>query len=101
MRSLQVLRQFGWPVVFDVTHSVQLPGGAGASSGGQREFVPTLARAAAGAGIDALFVEVHPDPRKARSDRDTQLPLVELPTLLKQVLAVDAARRAITEGSPG
>jgi 2-dehydro-3-deoxyphosphooctonate aldolase (KDO 8-P synthase) len=100
MRSLEALRQFGWPVVFDATHSVQLPGGAGASSGGQREFVPTLARAAAGAGIDALFVEVHPDPSKARSDRDTQLPLVELPTLVKHVLAVDAARRAVMEASP-
>jgi 2-dehydro-3-deoxyphosphooctonate aldolase (KDO 8-P synthase) len=99
MRSLRVLRQFGWPVVFDATHSVQLPGGAGTASGGEREFVPVLARAAAGAGIDALFVEVHPDPSKARSDRDTQLPLVELPTLLKQVLAVDAARRAVMEGS--
>ena len=100
MRSFEVMRRFGWPVVFDATHAVQLPGGAGASSGGEREFVPVLARAAAGAGIDALFVEVHPDPSKAKSDRETQLPLVDLPALLKQVLAVDAARRAVMEGSP-
>ena len=100
MRSFELMRRFGWPVVFDATHAVQLPGGAGASSSGEREFVPVLARAAAGAGIDALFVEVHPDPSKAKSDRETQLPLVDLPALLKQVLAVDAARRAVMEGSP-
>lgn len=100
MRGLEIMRRLGWPVAFDATHAVQLPGGAGATSGGEREFVPVLARAAAGAGIDALFVEVHPNPGKAKSDRDTQLPLVELPTLLKHVLAVDAARRAVAEGSP-
>lgn len=100
MRGLAIMRRFGWPIVFDATHSVQLPGGAGSYSGGEREFIPTLARAAAGAGIDALFVEVHPDPAKAKSDSDTQLPLIELPTLLKQVLAVDAARRAVMEGVP-
>ncbi len=101
MRSFAVMRGLGWPVVFDATHSVQLPGGAGTASGGQREFVAPLARAAAGAGIDALFVEVHPDPPTAKSDRETQLPLRELPALVKQVLAVDAARRSIMEGSPG
>ncbi len=100
MRSFAVMRGLGWPVVFDATHSVQLPGGAGTASGGQREFVAPLARAAAGAGIDALFVEVHPDPPRANSDRETQLPLRELPALVKQVLAVDAARRSIMEGSP-
>jgi len=100
MRGLAAMRAFGWPVVFDVTHSVQLPGGAGATSGGQREFVASLARAAAGAGIDGLFVEVHPDPAEAKSDRQTQLPLEELPGLLKQVLAVDAARRAVMERAP-
>jgi 2-dehydro-3-deoxyphosphooctonate aldolase (KDO 8-P synthase) len=100
MRGLEIMRRFGWPVVFDATHSVQLPGGAGTASGGEREHVPVLARAAAGAGIDALFVEVHPNPSEAKSDRDTQLPLVELPTLLKHVLAVDAARRAVMEASP-
>jgi 2-dehydro-3-deoxyphosphooctonate aldolase (KDO 8-P synthase) len=100
MKGLAGMRRFGWPVVFDATHSVQLPGAAGGASGGQREFVAPLARAAAGAGIDALFVEVHPDPAQAKSDSDTQLPLAELPELLKQVLAVDAARRAVMEGSP-
>ncbi len=101
MKALSVMRRFGWPVVFDATHAVQLPGGAGGSSGGHRDLVAPLARAAAGAGIDALFVEVHPDPAQAKSDRETQLPLAELPELLKQVLAVDAARRAAMEGSPG
>ena len=100
MSGLAVMREFGWPVVFDATHSVQLPGGAGTASGGRREFVAPLARAAAGAGIDALFVEVHPDPAGAKSDADTQLPLEELPGLVKQVLAVGAARRAVMEGSP-
>ena len=100
MKGLAGMRRFGWPVVFDATHSVQLPGAAGGASGGEREFVAPLARAAAGAGIDALFVEVHPDPAQAKSDSETQLPLAELPELLKQVLAVDAARRAAMEGSP-
>jgi 2-dehydro-3-deoxyphosphooctonate aldolase (KDO 8-P synthase) len=100
MRSLAIMRTFGWPVVFDVTHSVQLPGGSGASSGGEREFIAPLSRAAAAAGIDALFVEVHPNPAEAKSDRDTQLPIADLPTLLKQVLAVEAARRAIVEERP-
>ncbi|MCJ7752432.1 MAG: 3-deoxy-8-phosphooctulonate synthase [Armatimonadetes bacterium] len=100
MKGLAGMRRFGWPVVFDATHSVQLPGAAGGASGGQREFVAPLARAAAGAGIEALFVEVHPDPAQAKSDSETQLPLAELPELLKQVLAVEAARRAVMEGSP-
>ena len=100
MRSLAIMRTFGWPVVFDVTHSVQLPGGSGASSGGEREFIAPLSRAAAAAGIDALFVEVHPNPAEAKSDRDTQLPIADLPTLLKQVLAVEAARCAIVEERP-
>jgi 2-dehydro-3-deoxyphosphooctonate aldolase (KDO 8-P synthase) len=100
MRGLAVMRSLGWPVVFDATHSVQLPGAAGDASGGQREFVAPLARAAAAVGIDALFVETHPDPASAGSDRDTQIPLAELPALLKQVLAIAGARRAIMEGSP-
>ena len=100
MKGLAVMRELGWPVVFDAAHSVQLPGGAGTASGGQREFLAPLARAAAGVGIDALFVEVHPDPAKAKSDAETQLPLEELPALLKEVLAVDAARKAVMEGSP-
>jgi len=100
MKAVAGMRRFGWPIVFDATHSVQLPGAAGVASGGEREYVGPLARAAAGAGIDALFVEVHPDPATAKSDQDTQLPLAELPSLLKQVLALDAARRAVMEGSP-
>ncbi|MBE9565735.1 MAG: 3-deoxy-8-phosphooctulonate synthase, partial [Proteobacteria bacterium] len=100
MKAVAGMRRFGWPIVFDATHSVQLPGAAGVASGGEREYVGPLARAAAGAGIDALFVEVHPDPATAKSDQETQLPLAELPSLLKQVLALDAARRAVMEGSP-
>jgi len=101
MRGLAIMRSSGWPVVFDATHSVQLPGGAGSASGGEREFVAPLARAAAAAGIDALFVETHPDPASAGSDPDTQIPLADLPALVKHVLAIAAARRAIMEGAPG
>ena len=101
MRGVVAMRALGWPVVFDATHSVQLPGAGGGASGGEREFAAPLARAAAAAGIDALFVEVHPDPAEAGSDRATQLPLAELPGLLSQVLAIDAARRAVMEGAPG
>ena len=100
MRGLAEMRRFGWPLVFDATHSVQLPGASGTASGGEREFVAPLARAAAAVGIDALFVEVHPEPADAKSDAETQLPLAELPGFLKQVLAADAARRAVMEGSP-
>jgi 2-dehydro-3-deoxyphosphooctonate aldolase (KDO 8-P synthase) len=100
MRSLAVMRGLGCPVVFDATHSVQLPGAGAGVSGGEPEFVPVLARAAAGAGIDALFVETHPAPREAKSDAATQLPLLDLPRLVGQVLAVDAARRGMMEGSP-
>ncbi|MBM4031143.1 MAG: 3-deoxy-8-phosphooctulonate synthase [Planctomycetes bacterium] len=91
MRSLAILRRFGWPVVFDATHSVQLPGGAGTHSGGQREFVPVLARAAAAVGIDGLFVEVAADPSKAKSDAANSLPLRELPALLRTVKRIRAA----------
>ena len=100
MRGLEVMRGIGWPVVFDATHSVQLPGAAGAASGGEREHAAGLARAAAAVGIDALFVEVHPDPAAAKSDAQTQLALADLPELLKQVLAIAAARRAVMEGAP-
>jgi len=100
MRSFPIMRETGWPVAFDATHSVQLPGAAGGASGGERQFIPTLARAAAAAGIEALFLEVHPRPEEAGSDRETQLPLADLPALLAQVLAVDAARRAVMEGAP-
>jgi 2-dehydro-3-deoxyphosphooctonate aldolase (KDO 8-P synthase) len=93
MRSLAIMRTFGYPVVFDATHSVQLPGGAGKTSSGQRQFVPLLTRAAVGVGVDALFMEVHPDPDQAPSDGPNMLKLVDLPTLLRQVLAIDAIVR--------
>ena len=93
MRSLAIMRAFGYPVVFDATHSVQLPGGGGDRSAGQREFVPVLARAAAAAGIDALFLEVHDEPSAALSDGPNMVPLADLESLLRQVLAVDAAVR--------
>jgi 2-dehydro-3-deoxyphosphooctonate aldolase (KDO 8-P synthase) len=92
MRSLAILRRSGYPVVFDATHSVQLPGG-GVQSGGEREFVPVLARAAAGAGVDGLFLEVHPEPEKALSDGATMLRLSELPGLLKTVAAIHRLER--------
>jgi len=87
MRSLQVMREYA-PVVFDLTHSMQLPGGAGEKTGGMREFGETLARAAAGAGIDGLFLEVHDNPAAALSDSATQWPLDRLEPLLEQVLAI-------------
>ena len=84
MRSLPVMRQFS-PVVFDVTHSVQQPGGAGGSSGGQREFAPYLARAAAAVGVDGFFIETHPDPSKALSDGPNMVPLDEMEVFLKMI----------------
>jgi 2-dehydro-3-deoxyphosphooctonate aldolase (KDO 8-P synthase) len=93
MRSLAIMRAFGYPVVFDATHSVQLPGGAGAVSSGQRQFVPALTRAAVGVGVDALFMEVHPDPDRAPSDGPNMLKLADLPVLLAQVQAIDAIVR--------
>jgi 2-dehydro-3-deoxyphosphooctonate aldolase (KDO 8-P synthase) len=96
MRSLPILRGFGCPVIFDATHSVQLPGGAGASSGGQREFVPVLARAAMAAGIDGLFMEVHPEPDKALCDGPNSWPLDQVEPLLRRLLAI---RTAAGEGS--
>ncbi|NMC32235.1 MAG: 3-deoxy-8-phosphooctulonate synthase [Veillonellaceae bacterium] len=93
MRSLAILRSFGQPVVFDATHSVQLPGGGGDRSAGQREFVPVLARAAAAAGIDALFLEVHDNPAEALSDGPNMVPVDKLESLLTQVLAIDRAVR--------
>jgi 2-dehydro-3-deoxyphosphooctonate aldolase (KDO 8-P synthase) len=91
MRALLMMRDFGAKVIYDCTHSLQLPGGAGGASGGLREFVIPLARAAAAVGIDGLFVEVHDNPSKAMSDKDTQLPLKDLPALLDQVLTVREA----------
>ena len=93
MRSLVVLGEIGCPVVFDATHSVQLPGATGTASGGQREFVPALARAAVAVGVDGLFLEVHEDPSKALSDGTTCWPLDQLAALLRGVRALDEARR--------
>jgi len=83
MRSLPVMRALGVPVIFDATHSVQLPGGAGGASGGQREFVAPLARAAMAVGVDGIFMEVHPEPEKALCDGPNSLPLQEAPNLLR------------------
>jgi 2-dehydro-3-deoxyphosphooctonate aldolase (KDO 8-P synthase) len=91
MRSLAVMRDCGVPVVFDATHSVQLPGGQGDRSGGQREFVPVLARAATAAGISGLFMETHPDPDKALSDGPNAWPLARLRELLEVLKRIDAA----------
>jgi 2-dehydro-3-deoxyphosphooctonate aldolase (KDO 8-P synthase) len=89
MRSLAIMRDTGCPVVFDATHSVQLPGGQGDRSGGQREFVPVLARAAVGAGVAGLFLETHPDPDNALSDGPNAWPLDAMEPLLRQLLAID------------
>ena len=97
MRSLPVMRSFGCPVIYDATHSVQLPGGAGGSSGGQREFIPPLSRAAMAAGVDGLFIEVHPDPEKALCDGPNSLPLDGVESLLKQLLVVHRAVAGVTD----
>jgi len=89
MRALVVMRETGCPVVFDATHSVQLPGGQGSSSGGQREFVAPLARAAVAVGIAGLFMETHPDPAQALSDGPNSWPLAEMPALLETLAALD------------
>ena len=89
MRSLDILKSTGYPLVFDATHSVQLPGGAGGKSGGQREFVPVLARAAIAVGVDGLFMETHPDPDKALSDGPNAVPLDEIQALLQKLLEID------------
>jgi 2-dehydro-3-deoxyphosphooctonate aldolase (KDO 8-P synthase) len=91
MRSLIIMRKLGWPVVFDATHSVQLPGGAGNASGGQPEFIEPLSRAAVGAGIDGLFVEVHENPAKALSDGANALRLDLLPKLLAKLRRIEQA----------
>jgi len=90
MRGLAIMRETGCPVVYDATHSVQLPGGRGTTSGGQREHVPVLARAAVAAGISGLFMETHPDPDKAMSDGPNSWPLDRLEALLARLLAIDA-----------
>ena len=94
MRSLAILRETGAPVVFDATHSVQLPGGQGASSGGQREFVPVLSRAAVAVGISGLFMETHPDPARALSDGPNAVPLRHMRALLEQLVSIDRVVKA-------
>jgi 2-dehydro-3-deoxyphosphooctonate aldolase (KDO 8-P synthase) len=91
MRSLAVMRNTGCPVVFDATHSVQLPGGQGTVSGGQREFVPVLARAAVAAGVAGVFMETHPNPSQALSDGPNAFPLGHLKELLQTLMVLDAA----------
>lgn len=94
MRSLAIMRQTGCPVVFDATHSVQLPGGQGTSSGGQREFVPVLARAAVAVGVAGLFMESHPDPAKALSDGPNAVPLNKMAQLLATLVELDRVTKA-------
>ena len=96
MRSLVVMRETDCPVVFDATHSVQLPGGQGNVSGGQREFVPTLAKAAMAVGIAGLFMETHPQPEKALSDGPNSLPLTAIKPLLQTLLQLDRITKADT-----
>jgi len=93
MRSLAIMRETGAPVVFDATHSVQLPGGQGTSSGGQREMVPVLARAAVAVGVAGLFMETHPDPAKALSDGPNAVPLKHMRALLETLVALDAVTK--------
>jgi 2-dehydro-3-deoxyphosphooctonate aldolase (KDO 8-P synthase) len=94
MRSLAVMRETGAPVVFDATHSVQLPGGQGSSSGGQREHVPVLARAAVAAGVAGLFMETHPEPEKALSDGPNAWPLPRMRELLETLVTIDSTVKA-------
>jgi 2-dehydro-3-deoxyphosphooctonate aldolase (KDO 8-P synthase) len=102
MRSLAVMRRTGCPVVFDATHSVQLPGGQGSASGGQREFVPVLARAAVAAGVAGVFMETHPDPARALSDGPNAWPLDRMPALLETLAGLDriAKSRPFEEDQP-
>ncbi|MCL2028835.1 MAG: 3-deoxy-8-phosphooctulonate synthase [Deltaproteobacteria bacterium] len=93
MRSLPIMAETGWPVIFDATHSVQRPAAAGQSSGGDRRFVPVLARAAVAVGLDGLFLETHPSPDKALCDGPNQWPLDRLESLLKSLLPIDRARK--------
>ncbi len=93
MRGLAIMRRFGYPVILDATHSVQLPGGGSKASSGQPEFIFPIARAGVAVGVDGLFVETHPDPKRALSDASSQLKLDLLEDLVQQVLAIDSARR--------
>ena len=93
MRSMPIMKEFGFPVVFDATHSVQMPGGGGDKSGGNSEFAPVLARAAVAAGADGLFIETHPDPKKAWSDGPNMVPLRDMPKVLAKLVKVHKAVR--------
>lgn len=97
MRSLKIMQETGCPVVYDATHSVQLPGGQGSTSGGQREFIPNLSRAAVAAGISGLFMETHPDPDKALSDGPNSWPLAKMKALLQQLIAIDHVVKSASE----
>jgi len=94
MRALPIMADTGYPVIFDATHSVQLPGGMGASSGGQREFVPPMARAALAVGCAGLFIETHDDPDNAPSDGPNMVPLAEMPALLDRLVRLDQMIKA-------
>ena len=96
MRSLPIMARTGYPVVFDATHSVQQPGGLGASSGGQREFAPVLARAALAVGVAAVFIECHPDPDNAPSDGPNMIPLREMPALIARLKAFDELAKTLS-----
>ena len=100
MRAIPIMQQFGFPVCFDATHSAQLPGGLGQTSGGQREFIPTLAKAAVAAGCNALFIEAHPDPARAKSDAATVLPFDSLKGLLSQIAKLYEVIQCFEERSP-
>ncbi|MGO8697477.1 MAG: 3-deoxy-8-phosphooctulonate synthase [Limisphaerales bacterium] len=99
MRSIPILRQFGFPVIFDATHSVQLPGAGGDRSGGQREMAPVLARAALAAGADGLFIETHPDPDAALSDGPNMIPLRQMPRLMAGFVRLHETVRALPSGA--
>jgi 2-dehydro-3-deoxyphosphooctonate aldolase (KDO 8-P synthase) len=94
MRGLPEMASLGHPIIFDATHSVQQPGGKGGSSGGQREYVPVLARAAVAVGVNGLFMESHQDPDNAPSDGPNMLPLDAMPDVLAALMRIDAARRS-------
>jgi 2-dehydro-3-deoxyphosphooctonate aldolase (KDO 8-P synthase) len=95
MRSIPIMKSFGFPVVFDATHSVQLPGGGGDKSGGQREFAPILARCAIAAGANGIFMETHPEPDKGLSDGPNMIPLAQMPRILSSILKIFQATKGI------
>ncbi len=101
MRSFPIMAETGWPVVYDVTHSLQLPGAGDGVTGGERRFAAALARGAVAVGVDAVFFETHPDPARALSDAATQLPLADVPALLDQLVAIRAALGRAAQGPNG